>query len=419
RYDVNCSQVTDPGHRCSHRHTGLSDYLFPCQYQRKCQNLSFDHRKKYFHGEQINQPPVTQNIPKGITTQYTRPPSSSKNTFQPRIPQTKPSTRPQNQSQPHNFHSLQSYHTAQQTRSQSQSCTTTSSYASDKHSSHVWSPEEEESDDEDLVTSFYNDAAGKSNITDASGYDQYGNPTGRVYDLGPDGAFSEFSILIGQFYSFDMQKPIDALKVKGFQIKHVKTENEFITELASNHYQVAWIISTNQIQNPAFILALTTFHSSGGAIFLYTDNTPYVCHASEFLKTKFGITVEGNYIDDKTLTYKENGHQQTGHFGQHEIFTGISSLYEGFTICHPIYSTPANRTVFVTIATATDGNSSNAAYDPPSRSTDGRLCLDCGFTKLYHNWDTAGTARYVVNASCWLLGIEKRLKSKKKNKNRK
>jgi hypothetical protein len=262
----------------------------------------------------------------------------------------------------------------------------------------------------------YNEAAGKSNILDARAYDQYGNPTGREYDLGRDGAFKEFNILIAQFYSDSqfndaaMQIPIDALNAKGFQVKHVKTENECITELASNRYEIAWIISNSGIQNSKFIPALTAFHSAGGAIFLFADNTPYICHASEFLSTKFGITVEGNYYGGNTMTYKENGYQQTGNFGQHEIFTGITNLFEGITICHPVYSTPASRTIFVTIATASDGNSSIAVYDPPSTSTEGRLCLDCGFTKLYINWDSAGTARYIVNASCWLLGIEKRLK---------
>ncbi|CAF4726795.1 unnamed protein product, partial [Rotaria sp. Silwood2] len=199
-----------------------------------------------------------------------------------------------------------------------------------------------------------------------------------------------------------MQHPIDALKIKGFQVKHVKTENECITELASNFDQIAWIISANEIQNPKFISSLIKFHSSAGAIFLFADNTPWVCHASEFLKAKFGITVEGDYYGDKTLRYKENGHQQTGHFGEHDIFTGITNLYEGITICHPVYSTTASHEVFTTIATASDGNSSIAVYDPRSTSTEGRLCLDCGFTKLWYKWDSAGTARYIVNASCWL-----------------
>jgi hypothetical protein len=262
----------------------------------------------------------------------------------------------------------------------------------------------------------YNEAAGKSNIIGARAYDHYGNPTGREYDLGRDGAFKEFTILIAQFYAdaqFNdaaMQIPIDALNTEGFQVKLVKTENECITELASNRYEITWIISTSQIQNSKFISALTAFHSAGGAIFLFADNTPYVCHASEFLKTKFGITVDGNYGGGKTMTFKENGHQQTGNFGQHDIFTGIVNLFEGITICHPVYSTPASRTVVVTIATASDDNSSIAVYDPPPTSKEGRLCLDCGFTKLYINWDSAGTARYIVNASCWLLGIGKRLK---------
>ncbi|CAF4166945.1 unnamed protein product, partial [Adineta steineri] len=177
----------------------------------------------------------------------------------------------------------------------------------------------------------YNDVAGKSNITNAIGYDRFGNATGREYDLGRDGAFMGFNILIAQFYwdsQFNdtaIQVPIDELKKKGFQVKHIKTEDECITELASNRYQITWIISgINQIQNPKFISSLIAFHSGGGAIFLFADNTPGVYHASEFLKTKFGITVDGNYYGGQTMTYKEDGHRGKGNFGQHEIFTGIT-----------------------------------------------------------------------------------------------
>ncbi|CAF1191569.1 unnamed protein product [Adineta steineri] len=407
-YDENCSKLNDPQHRYSYRHTGLSDYLRPCRDHRQCRNSSFERRKTFFHGEQINRPSSIQNSSKDA--------SKSKNTLQP--------SYSQNLVQQHKSHSSQSNRTDKQTRFQARSHTTDSSYTSQQHRSFVWVPEDEECDDEDLVTSFYNDDAGKSKITNAGGYDQYGNPIGKTYDLGRDGAFKDFNILIAQFYAdaqFNdaaMKIVIDALSVKGFQVKHVKAENECITELASNRYEIAWIISTSQIKNANFISALIKYHSSGGAIFLFADNRPFVCHASEFLRTKFGITVDGNYHGGKTMTYKENSHQQTGNFGQHFIFTGIENLFEGITICHPVYSTPASRTLFVPIATATDGNTSIAVYDPPATSAEGRVCLDCGFTKLYINWDSAGTARYIVNASCWLLGIEKRLKMKK-NKNKK
>lgn len=261
-------------------------------------------------------------------------------------------------------------------------------------------------------SNFYNTVAGQSVISNASSYDIYGNPQEAIYDLGQDGAFGDYSILIGQFYQdyqfndIAMKNPIDALKVKGFAVKHVKTENEFITELQSNTHEIAWVISTNSINNSTLLTALTTFHSNGGAIFLFADNEPFICHASEFLKRKFGITLVGSYYGSKTLTYQENGHLQAGHFGKHEIFTGIQNLFEGITICYPVYSTPASRQAFVTLATATDGNPSIATYNPPPTSSEGRLALDCGFTKLYCNWDSAGTARYIVNVTCWLLGIE-------------
>ncbi|CAF1409856.1 unnamed protein product, partial [Adineta ricciae] len=260
----------------------------------------------------------------------------------------------------------------------------------------------------------YNDVKGKSDITDALAYDCHWNPVGREYDLGRDGAFMGFSILIGQLYSgiphTDMHRSIDALKVKGFHVKHVTTEDECIKELDSNQYQVVWIISDTKIGNRDIISSLTTFQSNGGAIFLFADNTPYVSHANEFLGKTFGVTVEGDYHGATTLTYAENGHQQKGHFGQHEIFTGVKNLYEGVTICHPVYSSEGSRKTFVPIATASDGNTCIAVYDPPASSTsnEGRICLDCGFTKLYCNWDAAGTARYIVNASCWLLRIENR-----------
>ena len=262
-------------------------------------------------------------------------------------------------------------------------------------------------------SNYYNAVAGQSVIANVLSYDKHGNPMETMYDLGRDGAFSDYSILIGQFYAdgqfndLAMQKSIDALKLKGFAVKHVKTENEFITELQSKCHKIAWVISTSSIQNGALVTALTTFHSAGGAIFLFADNAPFLCHASEFLQRKFGITLSADYyLGCKMLTYKENGHLQTGHFGQHDIFTGIQNLYEGHTICHPVYPTQESRKALVTLATATDGNPSIAVYNPSATSSEGRLALDCGFTKLYVNWDTAGTARYIVNISCWLLGLE-------------
>lgn len=199
-----------------------------------------------------------------------------------------------------------------------------------------------------------------------------------------------------------MKEPIEALQIKGFHVELVKNEPEFILKLRSNRYQIAWVISASNIQTNTFIPTLINFHSAGGAIFLFADNIPYVSHASEFLDKKFGIRLVGDYEGNKTLVFKENSYSQAGYFGLHEIFTGIKNLFEGVTICHPIYLIPSNRQSMITVATATDGNPCIGVFDPPANSAEGRLCLDCGFTKLFINWNTAGTARFIVNASCWL-----------------
>jgi hypothetical protein len=63
--DVKCKQVIDPVHRYSYRHTDLSDLLYPCRYKEGCRDKSFEHRKKYFHGEHINLPPILKDVAKG------------------------------------------------------------------------------------------------------------------------------------------------------------------------------------------------------------------------------------------------------------------------------------------------------------------------------------------------------------------
>jgi len=40
----------------------------------------------------------------------------------------------------------------------------------------------------------------------------------------------------------------------------------------------------------------------------------------------------------------------------------------------------------------------------------GRVFVDCAFTKLFCNWDDEGTARFVINVTTWLLGIEHKVR---------
>lgn len=63
--------------------------------------------------------------------------------------------------------------------------------------------------------------------------DPDGNPADSKFDLGKDGAFTKFSILIGAFsYYKDLEETaMLALKGKGFTVERVLTEIEFIKKL--------------------------------------------------------------------------------------------------------------------------------------------------------------------------------------------
>ena len=49
------------------------------------------------------------------------------------------------------------------------------------------------------------------------------------------------------------------------------------------------------------------------------------------------------------------------------------------------------------------GNLVTAIYSERGR----RAILDGGFTRLFIDWDTAGTGRYVKNAAAWLTNYER------------
>jgi len=81
-------------------------------------------------------------------------------------------------------------------------------------------------------------------------------------------------------------------------------------------------------------------------------------------------------------------------------------LFEGRTVSYP----SAVPDTLKVLATSTDDTpvilySNNEKLAPNA----GRVVVDCGFTKLWVQWDSAGTERYVKNASVWLLGLDSRI----------
>eukprot|EP01127_Copromyxa_protea_P010337 TRINITY_DN2516_c0_g1_i3.p1 TRINITY_DN2516_c0_g1~~TRINITY_DN2516_c0_g1_i3.p1 ORF type:complete len:124 (-),score=19.77 TRINITY_DN2516_c0_g1_i3:11-382(-) len=87
------------------------------------------------------------------------------------------------------------------------------------------------------------------------------------------------------------------------------------------------------------------------------------------------------------------------------ITSGIVKLYEGHTICYP-----ENNGDLKVLATCSDNKPAILYADHEVLEKDcGRVVVDCGFTKLYLQWDAAGTARYIVNSCIWLLSLESKV----------
>lgn len=97
---------------------------------------------------------------------------------------------------------------------------------------------------------------------------------------------------------------------------------------------------------------------------------------------------------------------KTKQFGRHVITSGIVSLYEGVTICYPADIGPMK-----VLATSSNNNPVILYADNEVLAENmGRVVVDCGYTKNYISWDSAGAARYIVNATVWLLALEYKLK---------
>jgi len=259
---------------------------------------------------------------------------------------------------------------------------------------------------------YYSSAVGLNDeletYTDSeSKFDVYQNPQGEGYDLGKDGEFSEFVVLIGQFYSFDIANAKKALEKKGFVVI-LTTETKFFLD-ALPKADIAIIISgASNTGSKDFAQKVAEFHKAGGALYIWGDNGPYVKHANEVLPLVLNdskVQLSEDYTHAQKILSLGNALTK-GQFGPHIITTGIVKLYEGHTICYPNSLGPLK-----VLATSSDGHPAVCYADNESLRdmACGRVIVDCGFTKLYLQWDDAGTARYIMNAAVWLLGIEHKI----------
>ncbi|MDR3216575.1 MAG: hypothetical protein LBT55_04060, partial [Clostridiaceae bacterium] len=242
----------------------------------------------------------------------------------------------------------------------------------------------------------YTNYAGRNDIIGVE-KDKYGNPNGSCYDLLKDGSMKGYKILLIDLSNEGRNSTayagaINALANKGFVVDYMISFPSNFDAILQNYCQL-WLLSGRSLViNNAQVASVKAFFESGRGVYLWGDNDPYYQDANAVIRELFGTDMTGDYLGKQIIgIQKKNG--DVGIVPSHLISTGIVNFYEGVTIAH------INMNQKLTALTySSDGNVVTALYDK-----DGRRCLiDGGFTRLFYDWDSAGTDRYVVNAAGWL-----------------
>jgi hypothetical protein len=140
------------------------------------------------------------------------------------------------------------------------------------------------------------------------------------------------------------------------------------------------------------------FFDSGHGVYIWGDNEPYYADANYVGKALLGATMHGNLIGNKTVNlWPRKG--KAGLLPNHLLTTGLAHLFEGITIA----TIKPGQSRLEPMLYGSAHNLVAAYYDRGGK----RAILDGGFTRLYKQWDTAGTARYVKNAAAWLANYER------------
>jgi hypothetical protein len=271
---------------------------------------------------------------------------------------------------------------------------------------------------EEVVIVPYGKHAGKTKFAASVPRDRFGNAKGPEYDLSPDNVFNGQTVGILMLFShgsesLSLDSPQAALKRKGFAVR-VWTALPPPAELLEGMRACCqlWIISgASTTVTAKHIEVIQELVDLGKGLFLWGDNDPYNGDATAVLaglRQTAGTSLSGNYHADQIIAESPGsggggGGGGRGGFSQHLVLTGIESLYEGITIA--AVRGPAG--VLAPLVRSSDGQTVTACYDAGGA----RVLVDGGFTRLYEDrWGrTAGTARFVTNAACWLYNYEGRV----------
>ena len=232
--------------------------------------------------------------------------------------------------------------------------------------------------------------------------DGYGNAADSSYDLAVDGAFEGQTIVVLQLYPFSFDQAREALARKGFSVyRFTSTPSPEELAKALKKANQFWLISNCSSQTTLteeHVKPIKEFFDSGHGVYLWGDNDPCYADVNYVSERLLDVKMTGDTPGDTKVGLKEKASDTSGILANHLMSAGIETIYEGVTI-----ATIDKNDHLDPFLWGSAGNLVAALYDHDQK----RAIFDGGFTRLYYKWDTAGTARYVVNAAAWLANYER------------
>ncbi len=218
----------------------------------------------------------------------------------------------------------------------------------------------------------------------------------------------------------------------GIKVEVVTNYEDAIIKLTTDEngncpYYCVWVINgpqesrlPNKKDNPNFISqfidVLILFWNNGGSIVFLADGQPLTYQTNLFLKRavfengkKANFQIGGEHLGgknikgDKTGELKNNGlfnkkNTIIKNYERPSIGHSLNTFFEGITISYIPKETDISP--FKIFAIDSEGGITSLYY-PSDLSKRGDIIIDCGFTKLFTNLDSAGTKIYIENIAGW------------------
>ncbi len=237
----------------------------------------------------------------------------------------------------------------------------------------------------------------------SDGFDEFGNPEGRAFDLGGG---NEDRILGERILFYHC--PVPDGPVAEAELRRMMAERGFHMDirhaprgggcdlsagLLSGYTQLWYLSGSSPTLSVSQTQMIVDYVRQGNGLAIWADNEPFYADANILAQALIGSRFSGNKMADRVMV--PGPQRSRGHFVEHQLTQGVNNLYEGITIC-TIHDAPA----VTLLGQSHDGQFCLGCFESEGR----RVVLDTGFTKLYPDrlHRSAGLGRYLANIAFWL-----------------